>query len=259
MLNSRVVSKARHVAVSSGLVSLAVFPLAHGQEWSHSIEPYAMATTIEGDAGIGRIDGVPVDADMDAILETLEGAGMLHYEGIHESGWGVALDYGFMDLGADISSSRGGIIDAGVRQAVLEALLINRRTTDNGYLDFTVGVRWWDNDVDITVDPAILPGTVEADIEEDWIDLVIGARSYQQINDDWAFVVRGDVGGLGLEADFTASLAAGFQYRMSENWVLDLQYKGTWVDFEEGSKGDSDFFAYDTVTYGPLIGFIFEF
>ena len=194
MLNGRELSKAKNAAVLTGLLSMVVFPLSYAQGWSYSFEPYVMATSIEGDAGVGRVDGVVVDVDMDDILENLETAAMIHFEGHHESGWGFALDYGFMDLAADISGARGGIVDADARQGVLEALLVNRRTTDNGHLDFTVGFRWWDNDVDIVIDPAVLPGNLEGEVEEDWFDLVIGARSYQQINNNWAFVIRGDVG-----------------------------------------------------------------
>lgn len=47
---------------------------------------------------------------------------------------------------------------------------------------------------------------------------------------------------------------------MSENWILDLKYKAVWVDYENDKpKGQPGYFAYDTVTHGPLIGFIYIF
>ncbi len=238
---------------------LMLSPLSYSQNWSYELEPYVLFSSIEGDAGIGRVSGAPVDVDFGDILEVLDLGAMGHFEAHHESGWGFSLDYGFMDLAADISTARGGVIDASVRQGVLEALGMYRSNVSGGQLDAFFGLRWWDNDIDIRVDPAILPGTLKSDIEEDWVDLVVGIRWLQPINNSWNFVLRGDIGGLGVESEFTSSLAAGFQYQMSANWVLDLQYKSTWVDFEDGSKASPDYFAYDTVTHGPLLGLIYKF
>ena len=39
--------------------------------WAYSFEVYALASSIDGDASIGRIEGVPVDVGFDSILENL--------------------------------------------------------------------------------------------------------------------------------------------------------------------------------------------
>ena len=249
----------RRISRSLVLGCLLFAQLALGQDWTFEIEPYAMATTISGDASVGRATGVEVDVDMSDILETLELAGMLHFEARSSNGWGVALDYAFMDLNADISGQRGGVVDTDVRQGVLEALLMRRSELGNGQLDVMGGFRWWDNDIDVEVDPALLPGTVEFDVEEDWFDLVVGLRYTSAINEQWTMQLRGDIGGLGLEADFTSTLAASFRFAMSQSVDLDLQYKATWVDYKSGSRGNPGYFQYDTVTHGPVIGFIFSF
>ena len=184
---------------------------------------------------------------------------MLHFEAHSSNGWGVALDYAFMDLNADISGPRGGVIDADVRQGVLETLIMRRSEFRGGQLDVMGGFRWWDNDIDVEIDPAVLPGTAEFDAEEDWFDLVMGLRWTSDINDQWTMQLRGDIGGLGLEADFTSTLAASFRFAMSQSVDLDLQYKATWVDYKTGSRGSPGYFQYDTVTHGPVIGFIFKF
>lgn len=234
--------------------------VASANDWAFEIEPYAMGSKITGEAGVGRATGVEVDVDFNDILENLELAGMLHFEAHHTSGWGVILDYGFMELGADISGPRGGVVDADVRQGVFEAL-ISRRIQFEGdqRVDFTAGFRWWDNDIDVVVDPALLPGTRKFDIEEDWIDVVVGARWAKVLNDTWTLHLHGDVGGFGLESDFTASAALGASYRFSDRYVLDLRYKGTWVDYETGSRGSANHFEYDTLTHGPVIGLIINF
>lgn len=239
--------------------SLLLCSTASAQDWTFEIEPYALGANIEGDASIGRVSGAPVDVDFDAILENLDMAAMIHFEAHHQNGWGAIVDYGFMDLGAEISTSRGGVVDASVRQGILEGLLVYRSELGDSTLDMSFGIRWWDNDIDISVDPALLPGSSSTSIEADWIDLVVGARWINPISTRWKFQLKGDFGGLGVESDFTYSLSTGFLFQMSENWTLDLQYKGTWVDFEEGSSGSENHFAYDTVTHGPLVGFSYKF
>jgi len=246
-------------ALFSILALLTLSTSAIAEDWSFQFEPYVLASSIEGDASVGRATGVAVDVDMSDILETLEMAFMGHFEAHHSNGWGIALDYGFMDLHADISGPRGGVVDAKVRQGVFEALLVRQSQSGKGQLEYLAGVRWWDNDIDVDVDLALLPGTPTADIKEDWIDLVLGVRWSNPVNDNWTFKLRGDVGGFGVESDFTSTVSAGFHYKMTEWMDLDLQYKATWVDFENGSSGEPGYFQYDTVTHGPLIGVVFNF
>ena len=253
-------SAAAQTAFISTIALLLLSASANAEDWSFQFEPYALASSIEGDASVGRATGVDVDVDMSDILEVLEMAFMGHFEAHHSNGWGVALDYGFMDLGADISGPRGGVVDAKVRQGVFEALLVRQsQSSGKGNLEYLAGIRWWDNDIDVEIDPAVLPGTAAFKIDEDWVDLVLGVRWSNPINDNWTFKLRGDIGGFGVTSDFTSAVSAGFHYQMTESIDLDLQYKATWVDFETGSSGQPGYFQYDTVTHGPLIGVIFNF
>ncbi|MFL2546373.1 MAG: hypothetical protein ACJ0SL_03305 [Candidatus Rariloculaceae bacterium] len=159
-----------------------------------------LGASIEGDTSIGRATGVPVDVDFSDILDVLEVALMVHFEAQHESGWGIVLDYGFMDLKDDISLPRGGIVSAKLRQGIFEALVSRRRQLGNGHVDFLAGIRWWDNDIDVTIDPALLPGTPTANIAADWVDVIVGTRWSRPINERWTLNLRGDIGGFSLES-----------------------------------------------------------
>ena len=102
--------------------------------------------------------------------------------------------------------------------------------------------------------------TVSAqEVAADWVDVVIGARWTNPLNDRWDFALRGDIGGLGLESEFTSAIAVGVHFQMTQSIDLDLQYKALWVDFESGTAGQSGYFKYDTVTHGPIVGVIFNF
>jgi len=243
------------------ILSLASFfsTVAVASEFEFELEPYLMASAIDGDAGVGRVTGADVAVGFDDILETLELAGMIHFEAHHSNGWGVMLDYGFMDLGQDISGPLGGVIEASVRQGVLEALVTRRYSIENGSIDYFAGIRWWDNDIEVKVDPSIISGSKTVSVDQDWVDPVIGVRWISGLTENWQLHLRGDVGGIGVGSDFTSTLIAGVRYDMGNSLDVDIQYKATWVDYEEGSVGEPGYFSYDTVTHGPVLGVNFNF
>ena len=250
----------RHQVLLSGLIAgtlaLAAHP-ANAGEWSYQLEPYLWGLGIDGDASIGRLEGQDVDADFGDILDTLDMGLMARFEAHHENGWGLALDYAFMDLSEDRTSPRGGVLDAGVRMGIFDALLVKAARSGDEKLDYFVGLRWGDIDVDVAFDPVILPGTVRRSVSEDWLDLVVGMRWTNLLNEKWSFTLHGDVGGGGT--DFTANGVVGFRYGISDSKELNLQYKALAVDYETGIPGQPGYFQYDTTTHGVIIGFIFKF
>ena len=239
-------------------LSLTAFSTS-ADDWSYQFEPYLWGLAIDGDVGIGRITGRDVNVDFGDVLDNLDMAFMGRFEVHHSNGWGVAFDYAYMDLSDDLKSQRGGVLDAQVKLGVFEALLVRRTQSGDGLIDYFAGLRWYDAGVDVMFDPVILPGTLSAGINEDWIDPVIGVRWMNPLNEKWSFLLHGDIGGAGVGSDFTANAIAGFHYKIKESMVLDLQYKALWVDYETGTAGQPGFFKYDTTTHGPIIGLIFKF
>ncbi len=233
---------------------------SNAKQWSFELEPYLMATSIDGDGSVGRINSVPVDVDFDTILNNLDSAAMLHFEAMHQSGWGVALDYGYMNLGNTKHTDHGSSASASVRQGVFEGVGIYRTKVANGSFDYFAGFRWWDNDLGVDINVNALPGDgFNHDVKSDWIDPVVGMRWLQNIDDDWSFFAQADIGGMGIGSDFTASVQTGVQYEISELMTLDMKYRATWVDYEEGQEGQVDYYQYDSVTHGLIAGLIFKF
>ena len=242
-------------ALAAGTLALAANS-ANADEWSYQIEPYLLGIMIDGDAGIGRVTGVDVDVDTDDVFDNLDMGLMVRFEARHENGWGMILDYAFIEVSDDRTSPRGAVLDADVRKGVFNALLLKGTRSGDAQLDYFVGVRWWDIDVDATIDPVILPGTLTASVEEDWVDLVIGARWKNPISEKWSFLLHGDIGGIG--SDLTAMGIVGFGYKIGESKGLKLQYKALYVDYETGTAGQPGYFQYDTTTHGPEIGFVLK-
>ena len=229
------------------------------KKWQISVEPYGMMTSIEGDSKVGRTRGTSVDIDFSDILDVLDAGAMVHMEVFYKDSWGLILDYGFMSLGDDISGPLGGIISAKAEQSVFEGFIAKRFQMATGMADLFTGIRAWDNEVKVRVSPSFWPGTASFDIKESWIDFVIGARYFLPMAEKWTLMLRGDVGGLGLESDFTGTLDARIMYDFNEHISLDVGYKALWVDYENGTEDTKGHFVYDTVTHGPLIGLIFRF
>jgi opacity protein-like surface antigen len=116
-------------------------------------------------------------------------------------------------------------------------------------------LRWWDIDLDI----GLSGGSGGRGRDVDWVDPVIGAKAQFPLGGRWSCSVRGDVGGFGVESDFSWTAAAGVLYRFSERFSVELQYKATGVDYDEGVRGSPGYFSYDTITHGPLLGMSIEF
>jgi hypothetical protein len=232
-----------------------------GKTWEFGLEPYLLATSIEGDASVGRVTGAPIDIDFSDILENLSMAGMINFEVQHNSGWGAIVDYAFMDLEADRTVGRGGVLDANVRQAIFEALITKDLGVEIGSLELIGGIRRWDNEIKASFDPAVVTGSVSTKIDEDWIDPIIGIRWTRPIAEQWNMRLSGDVGGFGIAdgADLTWSATATVMFRMSEKLILDLGYQALGVDYDNGKAANDGFFAYDTITHGPLVGLLIKF
>lgn len=96
-----------------------------------------------------------------------------------------------------------------------------------------------------------LPTRASAD--KDWVDPIIGARAQWNIDDRWFLAGKGDVGGFGVESDFTWNLQASVGYKFNESVSLEVGYRYFDTDFSDGR------FTYDIAESGALIGLNFNF
>ena len=240
--------------------------------WSQEFQLYALAVWIQGDSELGyKTPGIVlpsqegslppgnIDVGPDNIVKNLKMGAMAHYEAHHNSGWGVWLDYVFMDLGKSPDSGFEylNVQDVGAFQGILEAFATYRTPLEDGYVDYFGGVRWWHMNLDMTM--AIAGETFYPQRTFDWYDPVIGAVWVTPLNENWSFRVRGDVGGFGIASNFTSAIEIGALYDINEKWQVDLRLKSLWVDYEEGTQGKQDRFTYDTVSFGPIIGITYRF
>jgi hypothetical protein len=240
------------------IVPVAEEPVVETNAWSFELEPYLMLNNIEGDSKFRNLPTSNLDVDFGTILDNLDMAFMGHFEAHHQSGWGMWIDYGFMDLSNDIAVAPS-IDSLEVRQGVLEVMGLYRQTLSSGYIEYLAGIRWWDNDFDLSSSNLAI---LNKSRDIDWVDGVVGLRYTHILNENWKLRMHGDVGAGG--ADITYSASAGVLYTINDLMDIDVKYKATWVDYEEGEKGsgtlfNSDYFSYDTVTHGLILGLNFKF
>ena len=218
--------------------------------WYFEFSPYLAMSGISGTSEIILPSPAPVELDFSQILDALEFGTAGHFEALHHSGWGVWIDYNFVSLGA---TGDAGILKLDVKQAIFEGYGMYRQRFGHNTIDYMAGIRRWNLKMN-----ASIAGHIDIhDTHNHWIDAVIGARWMRNVGENWTLYVRGDM--CAGESDFTATAAAGVRYTINEWLDFDLQYKALWVDYETGTANTLDYFHYDTMTYGPILGLNFKF
>ncbi|UPR53101.1 hypothetical protein ITG09_05615 [Vibrio cyclitrophicus] len=245
------------LAASSTVNAQEVSSQSDAKKWQHSIEIYALALNIRGDTTIGDISS-DVDVDPAFIMDHIDMGAMLRLEGIYDNQWGYYLDYSYMKLSGKTDSVLDinknilkGNLD--IRQGVLEAKGFKRYQYDIGTIDYMIGLRWWDNDIDAKLYTSAGGLNKSKSLNEDWIDYLVGVRWTKELSKDWTVHTSLDIG-LGADTDFTSSILTGARYQINDWSNLNLAYKSTWVDYE--NKGT---FEYDTASQGFLVGWAAHF
>lgn len=229
------------------------------KDWEFLIEPYLLFANIKGDTTLRGLPEVDIDVSTSDIFDHLNIGGNVRMETLHKNNWGLAFDFGFMDL--EVDDVQGPLVTwaTGVKQTIMELILFKRTKIEAGSVDVFLGARRWKNKIEVIRNAGNFVPRISRQRDENWTDAIIGVRGIFDIAKDWQLMARGDVGGLGLESDFTAKTVVGVMYNITDSIILDIQYVGLWVDYETGTRNTSSYFAYDTVTHGPAVGVIFNF
>lgn len=139
-------------------------------------------------------------------------------------------------------------------------------------IDGLLGFRYWNNAVDLnlgaigTVNFAPLGFELSRGIAIahsgtlQWIDPLLGVRLRHQFTPSQQIFVRGDLGGFGLQSQFTWQAVAAYSY----SWQLNgyqlagaIGYRALAVDYVNGAGiGDN---GVNVVLHGPIIGLTVRF
>jgi hypothetical protein len=139
-------------------------------------------------------------------------------------------------------------------------------------VDALLGVRYWNNSVDVNLDVIGSVDFSRLGIERgrsfaiahsgnlDWVAPVIGLRLRHQFTPSQEVLVRGDIGGFGLQSQFEWQALAGYSYAWQfTGYQLAgvIGYRALGVNYVNGTGIDTN--SINVVLHGPIIGFSVHF
>ncbi len=232
--------------------------------WRVNFNTWIWLAGVDGTVGARGLT-VDVSASFGDILDASDS--ILAFSGrleVAKGRWGGFIDGMYMNLGVDDVTGPLGFADIDV---TFEMILIDfgatyriGEWTPNGEaarnsrditLDLYAGGRY--TSLEIELDPAHLAARSR---DLDWLDPIVGGKLVLPINEKWHLATNGDIGGFGVESDFTWSVTGviGYDFRLFDHpAAVYLGYRAIGWDFTEGSG--SERFTWDLVQHGPILGF----
>jgi hypothetical protein len=90
---------------------------------------------------------------------------------------------------------------------------------------------------------------------QDWWDPIVGGIFKDRFVEHFGYAIYADVGGFGLGSRITTKFEPMISWYMGQHASLDLSYQLYYADYHNSSDG----FVYDSLMYGPLVGFSLHF
>lgn len=235
------------------LLSLVCSPgYAQDDSWKFHLVPYLWMSGLNGDV---MVKGLPaeVDASFGDLWDALDMAFLLHAE-VEKGKWGLLLDPVYFKLSKDAKAGSTNvkveltewIVDLGAFYSLLDAQMIR--------IDALAGGRYMSLDMVLDV-----TGIGDVSGSKSWFDPIVGARMMADFTEKLRFTARADVGGFGVGSNLAWNLSGFLGYQFTPLFSLWGGYRVLDVDYEDGSKGNRDYFKYDMTTSGPVIGLGFTF
>jgi len=251
--------------VVAGLLSISLSGVAHA-DWSFGIGTGIFLLNVEGDMGLDTASGpVELDVDLDPsdimdVAETMFGFGGY----ATDRKWMIQYSFGLLELedkprgtlpsGATVSSKLGFEMTGG---EITVGYPIYHDPSVIVRLDG--GVRYTEHELDSDVTIVDPDGTTtrrSKDIDEDWTDALVGISVGIPFAEKWTWNNRFNAGFGGSEG--TYFVQTGVTWRFLKHWSATLYGKYTAVEYENGSKGDSDWYLYDVDEFGAGLSVLFN-
>jgi hypothetical protein len=224
-----------------------------GSKWEFSVAPYAFFAALDGRVGVvGQT--AQVDASFADIFKNLDFAAMGAFEA-RKGKWSFVGDAMYMSLsGKRVTPSPFfSDIDVEVKEFIFAPVVAYRvLKVERGHIDLLGGARVWHVKTHLTFQPRILP-LVDVEGSKNWVDPIVGARGVASLSPRVFFMGRFDMGGFGINSDFTGQAFGGIGYQLKPRVALIGGYRYLRVDYvNEG-------FIFKTTMSGINVGAKFDF
>jgi hypothetical protein len=258
--------KRKGMCLIVSLVCILGLAGAVNAEWHFGVGTGITALNIDGDMGLNvnalgigpvklKVDMSPSDV-MD-VMDKAYGLGLFASDGK----WMIQTSFSKLELEDDPAKTVGvNTIRTDLSFDVTKFYLTVGYPiyADEGFiLRGYTGLRY--NKHDLGAKANINAGAVilNRDIEEDWTDALVGLSVDIPFAEKWSWNTMFDAGFGGSEGSYFFD--TGITWRFAEHWSTTLFGQYYAVEFENGSKGDADWYLYDVDEgyLGLRIGYIF--
>lgn len=229
------------------IVILCMISTSAYAEWHFGIGTGPARLSIDGDMGLNiPIAGGPVKfkvkADPDDIADVVDSAfGLGGYAA--NGRWLFQASYGKMDLEdkIDIGESRLELgFDITSAEFMTSYTIFHNDVFD---LNLIGGLRYTEHELSSDFRFREAETHHKRKLDNDWTDVVIGTSAVVPFTQTLSWKTSFDYGFGGSEGTFTAN--TGLTWRFFRGFSATLFYKYAAVDFEDGSRGDADWYLYD--------------
>lgn len=235
----------KKIAIAAVILHMVTPVSAFADEWEWKITPYLWAAGIDGSAAVGPINA-NVSMDFKDVVDVLRGAALLRVEAQSER-HGLFGDLVYLRLREENAKDTiGGSLEAKLDSLTLEGAYFYRWTEKIG---LELGIRYWD--FETTLVPAVLPQVTST---SDWTDGFVGIRYDSAINQNWSWLLRGNLGAGG--SDFSAGLQMDFRRKFSGGNELTLGLRV--LDFEYSDSSGAVPVDLNMSLSGLAIGYAFD-
>lgn len=247
------------------LAASSLLSVAHA-EWNYGVGTGPVLLNAKGDEGfnlgIGGIGPVTLDVDLEPDDFSDAAETMLGLGGYATNGqWLFTGTFGLLELEAKPSKAFGpqtisAELDYDIFSAELTAGYLVH-ASDRLVVFVYGGVRYISHDInlDLTASGPI-SGTRSGSIDEDWVDALIGVSADVILCEQWSWNNRLEAGYGGSDGSYLAQ--TGVTWRFAEHWSTSLYGSYYAIDYENGSKGDSDWYLYDVDEFGLGLNVMFH-
>jgi len=222
--------------------------------WEFNLAPfYLWGITMDGDITSGT-QTVPVEIPFDDLVDNLQSAFILHFEGMHKSNWGFLFDANYLNVSNDMNlpGPLGLPVNVDFSATIGELSGLYRLESGAHVFDMIAGLRYTklDNNVTVTGGPTLV------DLDKDWIDPLVGIRWIWGFADKWSLAARFDIGGFGIGSALSTHGLAAIDWQPFKYVSFIAGYRALYQDYSEGSG--ADYFKFKATMHGPLLGVNFR-
>ena len=262
----------RNILLLVCAVSLIGAPNANAKKWFYGLGTGFTFMNAEGDQGLHTPLFGPIQAEIDLdpsdfsdLMETAFGLGGYATDGT----WMIQYSFGFIKLGGEPSGS----LPAGAGGGTFTSDLFFEITIGEFTVGYTAyrskdkkfsftpyaGARYMKHELgaDLSITQGATTSAFSLNVDNNWTDFLIGSSIGYVLSPKWTWNAQADAGFGGSEGSY--SFKTGLSWKGLKHFSFSPNFKYSAIEFENGVKGDVDWYLYDANEFGGGLSVVYHF